>query len=72
MLSLHFLNLDGNQKIFDTFAAVTKCISLEVSVIGLAETNTNPDNKNLYELDNYHSIYQECIENKRKGSDVAL
>ena len=47
-------------------------MSLEVSVIGLAETNTNPDNKSLYELDNYHSIYQKCIEGKRKGSGVAL
>ena len=70
--SLHFLNIDGSNTNFDTFTAISKCITHKFSVIGLAETNTQQDNKNLYEHDNYSSIYQTCAESKRKGSGVAL
>ena len=70
--SLHFLNIDGNNTNFDTFTAISKCISHKFSVIVLAETNTQLENKNLYEYDNYSSIYQACDESKRKGSGVAL
>ena len=64
--SLHFLNIHGNNTNCDTFTAISKCISHKFSEIGLAETNTQPDNKNLYEHDNYSSIYQTCAESKTK------
>ena len=37
-----FLNIDGNYSNFDSFAVQTSSISHNFSVIGLAETNTDP------------------------------
>ena len=44
----------------------------EVSVIGLAETNTDPSLKSLYPITNYNSFYQDTIADKSKGTGVAL
>ena len=46
------------------------------SVVGLTETNCNPESKNLYNLKGYTSFYQSVMQNngvyKKKGSGVAL
>ena len=67
-----FQNIDGNRSNFDNFAVHIKQIDHKFSVIGLAETNTTPENKNLYNLDDYTSMYQETDPKKQKGTGVAL
>ena len=49
-----------------------RSIKEELSVIGLAETNVDPCNKDLYKLKGYSSCYQSKKEGKDKGSGVAL
>ena len=45
-------------------------------VLGLAETNCTSDNKNLYNIPNFTSFYQDVRQvngvNKKKGTGVAL
>ena len=52
-----FLNVDGNKSNFDMLAVDIQRLKYKFSVIGLAETNTDPSNKNLYPLDFYNSFY---------------
>ncbi len=42
------------------------------SVIGIAETNTDQCHKNLYQLNNYTSEYNDKYPGKRKGSGVGI
>ena len=70
--SSFFLNIDGNHTNFDTFAVSMASIKHNFSVIGLAETNTDSCNADLYKLSGYNSCYQDCIDGKRKGSGVGL
>ena len=73
-----FLNIDGNYSNFDSFAVQTSSISHNFSVIGLAETNTDPANENLYPLNGYTPCYQKRFhcestnQPKTKGSGVCL
>ena len=67
-----FLNIDGNKSNFDSFAVDIRRISHTLSVIGIAETNVDPSNKDLYMLDDYISFYQDCQNEKSKGTGVAL
>ena len=41
------------------------------SVIGIAETNINSDQKDLYKIDEYNSFYSDKIPDKSKGTGVA-
>ena len=71
--SVMFQNIDGNKTNFDNFAInIEKQFKHKFSVIGLAETNINPTNKDLYPLQDYTSFYQNTNENKLKGTGVAL
>ena len=70
--STMFLNIDGNGSNYDTFAVHLQKFEHKFSVIGLAETNTDPCNKNLYPLDGYNSFYQDPTPNKNKGTGVAM
>lgn len=70
--STYFTNIDGNQSNFDTLSIELKKLNRNFSVIGLAETNTDPCNKELYKLSDYSSCYQDRMEGKQKGSGVAL
>ena len=70
--SLLFQNIDGNKTNFDNFAANEKQLGHKFSVIGLAETNVEPTNKDFYPLDEYISFYQETNMSKSKGTGVAL
>ena len=67
-----FQNIDGNRSNFDSFATHIFKFKQKFSVIGLAETNTMPENKNLFMLDEYQSFYQEIKVAKSKGTGVAL
>ena len=62
--STMFLNIDGNKSNFDSFAADIEDIDHKFSIIGLAETNIEPTNKDLYMLDEYNSFYQETCPGK--------
>ena len=68
-----FFNIDGNRTNFDSFAAELHTLKYEFSVIGLAETNVNENQANLYKLSpNYRSTYQSAVEDKSKGSGLAI
>ena len=73
-----FLNIDGNSTNFDSFAIQMSSINHKFSVIGLAETNTDPENGNTYQLNGYTSCYQKRFyceskkQHKPKGSGVCL
>ena len=67
-----FFNIDGNETNFDKFACFLKSIDFRFSVIGLAETNTDKTNKDLYKINGYTSCYQQVKEDKQKGTGVCL
>ena len=71
-LDMHFLNIDGNFSNFDKFTVLTRALNHKFAVIGLAETNTDPINSDIYKIDCYSSIYQNRMNGKKKGSGVAL
>lgn len=70
--NLFFYNVDGNKTNFDTLAAELSTFKDTFSVIGIAETNTDPNNKDLYPLTNYTSFYNEKLPNKQSGTGVAM
>ena len=70
--SAMFLNIDGNKSNFDEFAVLLQQLKHTFSVFGLAETNTIPEHKNLYQIEGYNSYYQEPKPGKCKGTGVAL
>ena len=72
LLTINFLNIDGNTTSFDCLATTLQTFKNKSSVIGIAETNTSDSNDNLYTLDGYSSIYMKKIESKKKGSGVAM
>ena len=53
LFSTLFYNISGNKSNFYNFAADIKALKHNYSVIGLAETNTDPNHGNLYPLDGY-------------------
>ena len=72
------MNIDGNSTNFDNFAIQLQSISHKFSVIGLAETNTDSENGNLYQIIDYSSCYQSRFfcktknKPKSKGSGLCL
>ena len=72
LFSTLFYNIGGNKSNFDNFAADIKALKLNYSVIGLAETNTDPNHGNLYPLDGYKPFYNPCMKDKSIGTGVAL
>ena len=70
--SCHFTNIDGNASNFDLFTTTIHQFKFSFDAVGVAETNISIECKNLYSIDGYTSIYQDKIENKKKGSGVAL
>ena len=67
-----FLNIDGNKTNFDAFTVDVHRMDHKFSVIGLAETNVDPEHKDLYPLDDYTSFYQDPFPCKNKGTGVAI
>ena len=72
LFSSYFLNIDGNTSNFDELMLELNQTKEKFSVIGLAETNTDSCNKDLYQLPNYKSFYQDKKPNKKKGTGVAI
>ena len=68
-----FYNIDGNKSNFDSFASELSTLAMKFSVIGLAETNIGKDETaSLFKIDGYKSYYNEKIQDKAKGTGVAL
>ena len=78
IFSHYFRNIDGNGTNFDKLAVELACIDHKFSVIGLAETNIDSCNSELYQIKDYTSCYQNrFVSNKTqqvksKGSGVSL
>ena len=78
IFSTYFFNIDGNATNFDNFAIDMAQFTHPFSIIGIAETNVDPCNGQLYQLSNYTSCYQNRFfcENKKhtkaKGTGVCL
>ena len=73
LFSTLFFNIDGNKTNFDIFAAELHTHKYEFSVIGLAETNVDESQSSIYKLSpNYRQVYQSAVEDKSKGSGLAL
>ena len=72
MNTILFQNIDGNKSNFDTLAIETRRYKRKFSVIALAETNTEKELGNIFQLDGYNSYYQDTAPNKPKGTGVAL
>ena len=70
--STFFYNIDGNKSNFDQLTVELAQFDSKFSVIGLAETNTEPDHKQLFPIDNYNSFYNDIMPGKSKGTGVAL
>ena len=67
-----FYNIDGNKSNFDIFVSELSALNHKFSVIGLAETNTDPCLSNLYPYDSYNGFYNDILPDKSKGTGVAL
>ena len=68
-----FYNIDGNKSNFDSFVSELSSLAMKFSVVGLAETNVGKDEtSSLFKIDGYKSFYNEKIEEKSKGTGVAL
>ena len=66
-------NIDGNASNFDQFASeILGQLKNCFSVIALTETNINIIHKDLYQLSNYTSEYNEKFSGKHKGSGIGI
>ena len=64
--------IDGNKTNFDRLSAELAVIKHKFSVVALAETNTDECNKVIKTCTSCTPVYSSKIENKVKGSGVAL
>ena len=71
-LNTYFYNIDGNKTNFDTIAGEIHRFGDKFSFIGFAETNVDPQHKDLYTLNNYNNYYNERLLDKSSGTGVAL
>lgn len=73
IFSTYFLNIDGNNTNFDQLSSELSMLSHKFSIVAIAETNTDQCNKDQFTLSNdYTSVYSPRIEDKAKGSGLAL
>ena len=71
-LSIVFKNIDGVRSNFDLFSTEITSQTDKVSIVALAETNLDECNKDLFEIQGYISEYLSKINDKFKGSGLAL
>ena len=71
-ISVLFNNIDGNASNFDSFVTELSIHKHPFSIIGIAETNVEAHNKDLYRIPGYVSEYNEKYPGKSKGSGLAL
>jgi len=65
-------NIDGNQTNFDSLSIDLDRHDCKFSAITLCETNVDSINKDLYHLRGYESVYLSKVDNKPKGSGLAI
>ena len=70
--SIFFNNIDGNQTNFDSLSIDLDRHECKFSAITLCETNIDSAHKDLYHIQGYESVYLSKIENKAKGSGLAI
>ena len=71
-LSILFNNLDGNASNFDSFIGDISQFKHKFDVISICETNTDEENKNLFQISGYNSEYSSKVPGKKKGSGVGI
>ena len=71
-MSTLFLNIDGNRTNFDNMLVEMEQYKHKFSIIGIAETNIDPDSSKSFQISNYNSFYQNIQPDKKKGTGVAL
>ena len=71
-ISMLFNNIDGNASNFDSFVSEISRYQYYFSIIGIAETNINEADRDLYRIPGYNSEYNDKIPCKMKGSGIAL
>ena len=69
--SMFFLNIDGNKSNFDSLVAELERYTHKFSIVGIAETNTDADVGQVYQMAEYTSFYQNVQPGKLKGTGVA-
>ena len=67
-----FLNIDGNAANFDSLLTTLQVMKSDFSIIGLAETNIDSSISETYKIPQYNSVYLNKINDKKKGSGVAM
>ena len=70
--SILFNNIDGFNSNFDCFHTNLGKMKFRPSIISSAETNINEIHKNLYKIPGYDSEVQSKINDKQKGSGLAI
>ena len=68
----YFYNIDGNKTNFNTFAAELKKVQGDLAIIGIAETNVNSDQKELFPLNEHNSFYSDKLDGKKSGTGLGL
>ena len=71
-MSITFNNIDRNASNFDAFITDLSQYKHKFSVIGIAETNIDECNKNLYNILGYNFEYSSKLANKSKGSGLGI
>ena len=70
--SILFNNIDGNASNFDSFVADLNQYDMKFTIIAIAETNCDEENKGIYTIPGYESEYNSKFLNKSKGSGLGL
>ena len=68
----YFYNIDGNKTNFNVFAAELKKLQGNPDIIGIAETNINSDQKDLFPLNEHNSLYSDKLDGKKSRTGLAL
>ena len=71
-MSILFQNIDGNKSNFDALAVSLQRFTKKFPIIALAETNVCQEMSSMYQLSEYTPKYQHKLNDKKKGSGVAL
>ena len=67
-----FLNIDGNTANFDSLLTTLQAMKSDFSIIGLADTNIDSSVSETHKIPQYNSVYLNKINDKKKGSGVAM
>ncbi len=71
-ISILFNNIDGNASNFDRFTVDISQYKEKFSILAIAETNINEENKDLYRINGYNSEYTSRFGEKKKGRGLGI